>query len=88
MFQQCLAQIFFCDKMVFVRRAEDFCLRVGGRDDVWYATNIEVVDYINATKALRISIDLDTFYNPSAISVWLTVDGMTLEIPAGKTVKI
>lgn len=67
---------------------EDFCRRVGGRDDIWYATNIEIVDYVNATKALRISLNLDTFYNPSAMSVWLTVDGQTLEIPAGKTVKI
>ena len=67
---------------------EDFCEKVGGRDDIWYATNIEIVDYVNATKALKISLNLDSFYNPSAISVWITVDGQILEIPAGATVKI
>ena len=61
---------------------------MSGHDNVWYATNIEIVDYVNATKALKISLDLDTFYNPSAISVWLTVDGQTIEIPAGATVKL
>jgi len=67
---------------------EDFCRKMSGHDNVWYATNIEIVDYVNATKALKISLDLDTFYNPSAISVWLTADGQTIEIPAGATVKI
>jgi len=61
---------------------------MSGHDNVWYATNIEIVDYVNATKALKISLDLDTFYNPSAINVWLTADGQTIEIPAGATVKI
>ncbi|MBR6557573.1 MAG: polysaccharide deacetylase family protein [Clostridia bacterium] len=67
---------------------EEFCAKISGLENVWYATNIEIVDYINATKSLRMSLELDSFYNPSAISVWLTVDGQTLEIPAGTTVKI
>lgn len=32
---------------------EDFCKLVGGRDDIWYATNIEIVDYLDAAKRLQ-----------------------------------
>jgi len=65
---------------------EEFCKRAGGRDDVWYATNIEIVDYLNALSALRVSADCDCFYNPSAVDVWFTVNGETLCCPAGATV--
>jgi len=27
---------------------EEFCARVGRRDDLWYATNIEIIDYLDA----------------------------------------
>ena len=29
---------------------EEVCKTVGGRDDIWYATNIEIYDYIAAYK--------------------------------------
>ena len=32
---------------------EGFCKFIGGRDDIWYATNIEIVDYMNAAKILN-----------------------------------
>ena len=31
---------------------EDFCEFIGGRDDIWYATNIEIIDYLNAARQL------------------------------------
>lgn len=65
---------------------EDFCKLVGGKEDTWYATNIEIVDYMDAADRVQYSID-DTFaYNPSAISIWVSVAGEKYEIPAGKTV--
>lgn len=65
---------------------EEFCKFIGGKDDIWYATNIEIVDYMDAAKRLQYSVD-DTFvYNPSAISVWISVANEKYEIPAGKTV--
>ena len=50
------------------------CTMLSGRDDVWYATNIEIVDYVNAVNALRFSADCAAVYNPSAIPVWLEAD--------------
>lgn len=67
---------------------EEFCRTVGGKSDVWYATNIEIVDYLNAVKALRFSAAGSIVYNPSAISVWITADGQAVEIPSGQTIKL
>lgn len=66
---------------------EEFCRTIGGRNDIWYATNIEIVDYLNAVKALRFSADCGIVQNPSAIAVWVAVDGAPVEIPAGATMR-
>jgi len=65
---------------------ENFCEKVGNRNDIWYAANIEIVDYINALHALRFTVNCDTVYNPSVLDVWFTASGKTVHCPAGKTV--
>ncbi len=67
---------------------EEFCEFIGGRDDIWYATNIEIVDYMKAAKNMKYTVSGDTAYNPSAISVWISVDNKICEIKAGETKKI
>lgn len=64
---------------------EEFCEKAGGRENVWYATNIEIVDYVTAMRGLRISVDLDRAYNPAAIDVWISVNGKPVCCKAGKT---
>ena len=34
---------------------EEFCEMIGHRDDIWYATNIEIVDYNEAFDSFRYS---------------------------------
>lgn len=53
---------------------ENFCKEAGGREDIWYATNIEIVDYVTAMRGLRFSADLDRAYNPAAVDVWISVN--------------
>ena len=67
---------------------EKFCETVGGRDDIWYATNIEIVDYMNAAKNLKYTVDMDKVYNPSAIPVWINVAGQIHKIKQGETIDI
>jgi hypothetical protein len=67
---------------------EEFCDVAGGDDDTWYATNIEIADYLHAVRALRFSVDNRTAFNPSATSVWLSVDDAPVEVPAGETVDL
>lgn len=65
---------------------ENFCKMVGNRDDIWYATNIEIVDYLKSYELLRFSASMDFVINPMANSVWLSVDGQILEIKGGSRV--
>ena len=67
---------------------EGFCSFIGGRSDIWYATNIEFVDYINAAKNLKYTARADMVYNPSAIPVWISVDDSVHKIGAGETMRI
>lgn len=65
---------------------ENFCSLMSGRDDVWYATNIDIVRYIKALRALEFSANRDIVYNPTAISVWINVDGRAVEVKSGEIV--
>ena len=63
---------------------EEFCKYMGGREDIWYATNIEIIDYMDAAKRLQFTADHTKVYNPSAISVWLQVnDQAYVEVKSG-----
>lgn len=44
--------------------------KMGNRDDIWYATNIEVYEYVEAYRRLVFSMKSRKVYNPSAIPVW------------------
>ena len=67
---------------------EEFAEFVGGRDDVWYATNIEIYDYIQAYRSLQISCDGTVLHNPSGIDLWANINGKDICIKAGETVTL
>ena len=56
--------------------------------DIWYATNIEIVDYMKAAKNLKYTVNCDKVYNPNALDVWIAADGEIYRVGAGKTVNI
>jgi len=66
---------------------EELCAAAGGKSHVWYATSIEIVDYCRALDNLKLSAACDVVYNPSAIPVWVSVDGKAVEVAAGHTMK-
>lgn len=61
---------------------------VGGRSDIWYATNAQIAAYCRALQRLRFTASEHMVDNPSAIPVWLEVNGEPLEIPAGALVQL
>ena len=67
---------------------EDFCKTVGGKENVWYATNIEIYDYVKAYETLQLSWDRSVVHNPSALSVWFYENGKTYEVKPGETLTI
>jgi len=65
---------------------ESFCRMIGNRQDIWYATNIEIVDYLHAFRQLKFAADSSFVWNPGAHSVWLDVDGRVVEAVGGAQV--
>lgn len=67
---------------------ENLCKRAEENSDkIWFATNIEIYDYVRAYNNLVFSSDGETCHNPSAISVWLEIRGKAYEIRGGETIK-
>lgn len=64
---------------------EEFCREAGRRDNVWYATGIEIYDYLQAARNLIYFADGRGVYNPGSKSVWLRVDQEIVEVPGGQT---
>ena len=62
---------------------ERFAERMGGHDDIWYATNIEIYDYVTAFTSLEFSLDRKTVYNPSALDVYLVIAGKRVVAKSG-----
>ena len=69
-------------------RMERFFEEVSGKADVWYATNIEIFDYIDAYKALKTTSDKNIIYNPSVIDVWIEQNEKIYHIPSGQVVEV
>jgi len=67
---------------------EDFAEYVGNRDDIWYATNIEIYDYIDAYNRLIFSVNGKYVNNPSARTIWFEYKGKIIEIAAGDMIEI
>lgn len=64
---------------------EKFAELMGGHNDIWYATNIEIYDYINAYKAVRFNLSQTIAENPTSTDVWIDKNGKIYMLPAGKT---
>ena len=52
----------------------DQCALLSGKEEVWYATNGEIIDYLSAFHALRRSVDGRYIYNPTDTDVYITVN--------------
>ncbi len=63
--------------------------------DIWFATNMEIYDYVNAFNSLIFSADGKTVYNPTRTDVFALLDGYwqpnsgtPVKVPAGATVNL
>lgn len=67
---------------------EKFCKKVGNREDVYYATNAEIYDYVKAFESLEYSFDGKIIHNPSSIDIFYNNFGTNVFIGAGNTVRL
>lgn len=67
---------------------EEFTDFMAGREDIWYATNIEIYDYQDAFKRLIFSMDGHLVQNPTAYELWFFLNGEVYSVKPGETKKI
>ena len=67
---------------------ESFCQFIGGREDIWYATNGEIYDYVKAYESLIYSADGLMVKNPTTIDVYLQYFGKPFVVHAGETIRL
>ena len=64
---------------------ETFSEQIGGKDDIWYATNIEIYDYVENFKRLIFSLDLKHVQNPTSYDFWFILRDKMIHIAPGET---
>lgn len=67
---------------------EKICQKISGKDDIWYATNIEIYEYVQAYNSLVYSADGTTIYNPTLFDIWFDVDGTLHCVKSGETITL
>ena len=67
---------------------ERFAEYIGNRDDIWYATNGEIYNYVTAFDNLQFSANGTMVFNPSAIDVYICYFEKEYLIPAGQTIVV
>ena len=68
--------------------AEQICAKVAGKEDVWYATNMEIYEYVTAYQSLVYSADGSRIYNPTLNTIWMERDEKLYSIQSGEEVKM
>lgn len=67
---------------------EEFARKMGNNEEIWYATNIEIYDYIEAYNNLKFSVNGNYVYNPSGLTVWFEKDSVLYSVLPNQTIKI
>lgn len=67
---------------------ERFAALIGGRDDIWYATNMEIYEYIRDWKRLEWSLGMRAVTNPTARTLYFTDGKNLMTVEAGETKRL
>ncbi len=65
---------------------ERFCALMAGHDEIWYATNIAICEYVLAARRLVWSVAGDSVRNPTSTDIYGFSNGEPCVIPAGQSV--
>ena len=67
---------------------EEFAEYVGNREEIWYATNGEIFEYLQACNRLEWSMDATFVRNPSVIDVYINYLGKEICVRSGETIQL
>ena len=65
---------------------ENFADQIAAKEDIWYATNYEIWEYIENFKRLVFSLDEKYVYNPTAQTICFMRGATLYTVEAGKTI--
>lgn len=69
-------------------KLEELCQLLSGRDEVWYVTCGELIDYISAFDALRRSVNGSIIHNPTDVDLYVRMRDKNIILPKGETTVI
>lgn len=67
---------------------ENICQLLSSHEDIWYATGIEIYEYVTAYNSLIFSANGNIVYNPTLHTVWFDIDGSLFSIAPGETLRL
>lgn len=67
---------------------EQFCEKVANKEYIWYATNVQIYDYVKAFEKLEFSVDSKRIFNPTSTTLYLRVFGKDVVIRGGEEVSL
>lgn len=67
---------------------EDFCEKMSTDDDIWYATSMELYEYINAYRSLIFNVDNTLVMNPTLHTVYFDTEKHSYTAKPGETITI
>ena len=65
---------------------EDFAQEIGSQPDIWYATNIEICEYVTAFRQLVFSINGKSVYNPTCKELFFQNGRQVVCVHPGETI--
>jgi peptidoglycan/xylan/chitin deacetylase (PgdA/CDA1 family) len=65
---------------------DDFGALVGKRPEIWYATNLEVIDYKDAVG--KVTVSGGVYHNPGTVPVWVSAGGKAWELKPGERTRV
>ncbi|MBQ6067219.1 MAG: polysaccharide deacetylase [Clostridia bacterium] len=67
---------------------EELCGLLGGKEDVWYATNMEIWEYTNAFRSLVFSADGTRVYNPTLRELCFETETQPYQLRPGEIISL
>ena len=67
---------------------EAFAEKMGGNESIWYATNIQIYDYVAAYKQLRFAVDMEFVENPTATDLYFKYNEKDYMVKAGACINL
>lgn len=63
---------------------EEIARKLSGKEEIWYATNEQIYEYLTAIRRLESTVDGMRLYNPSAVTIWYEKDGEVYQLNTGE----